>query len=77
MDLCDYLYKQKKLNGLTIRKFAELLNYSREHINQVVNGKLIPSKKLAQKIVDATNGNVTLHELYAYYAKMQKKNIAA
>lgn len=59
MELKIYLVK----NRLTIKEFCEMVNYSRNQISGVINGKLRPSKKLAKIIEKATNGEVTVEEL--------------
>lgn len=59
MKLKLYLVK----NRLTIKEFCEIINYSRNQISGVINGKLKPGRKLAKIIEQATNGEVTMEEL--------------
>lgn len=55
MNLSEYL-KENKLN---VKEFAEILDYTREHISHVINGKSKPSAKLKRQISKATKGQVT------------------
>lgn len=59
MELKLYLVK----NRLTVKEFAEKIEYSRNQISGIVNGKLRPSNRLAKLIEQATNGEVTAEEL--------------
>lgn len=59
MDLKDYLY----IKRMTINQFAELIGYSRNHISGIINGRLKPTKKLAQYIEKMTEGEVTVEDL--------------
>lgn len=49
-------------NGLTIQDFAKIINYNRDYINQVVNGRKNPSVKTAS-IIAKTLG-CELEELF-------------
>ena len=46
MNLADYL----KENKMDIKEFAQKIDYSREHISRIVNGKAKPSPKLKRAI---------------------------
>jgi plasmid maintenance system antidote protein VapI len=59
MKLKDYLY----FNELTIVDFSIMLGYSRGHISNIVNGRTIPTFKLALVIERMTNGQVKAEEL--------------
>lgn len=59
MNLREYLFH----NRLSVKKFSEILDSSRNYISQVVNERVVPSKKLARNIEKATNGQVTSKEL--------------
>lgn len=59
MDLKDYLY----LKRMTINHFSDLIGYSRNHISGVINGRIKPTKKLAQYIEKMTEGEVKAEEL--------------
>lgn len=54
-----YLFK----NRMTINKFCVLIGYSRNQISGIINGKLIPSLRLAKLIEQTTNGEVTVEQL--------------
>jgi transcriptional regulator with XRE-family HTH domain len=55
MKLIEYL----KENNMTILSFANKIDYTREHISKVANGKSIPSEKMKRQIHKATKGVVT------------------
>lgn len=59
MNLREYLF----LKRMSVTEFSKLVDHSRNYISQIVNGKHIPSKKLARAIEKATNGEVTAEEL--------------
>lgn len=59
MQLKEYL----RLNGLRIKDFAELLGYSRTHMNEVMLGRRKLPKKLSNAIERATNGQVKADEI--------------
>jgi len=48
---------------MTINKFCVLIGYSRNQISGIINGKLIPSLRLAKLIEQTTNGEVTVEQL--------------
>lgn len=55
MKLKEYL----DVNGVSIKEFAEKLDYTRTHISQLVNSKQKPSEKLKRQISKVTKGQVT------------------
>jgi hypothetical protein len=59
MDLREYLFK----NRLKVTDFAKIIGYERGYINKVVNGLMIPGRKLAESIEKATNGEVKAEDL--------------
>lgn len=59
MMLREYLFK----NNLKISEFALIIDYSRNHLNQVVIQNKKPGKKMAKAIEKATEGKVTVKEL--------------
>lgn len=59
MNLKEYLFEKR----MSITEFSKLVDHSRNYISQIVNGKYIPSKKLARAIERATHGAVTSDEL--------------
>lgn len=59
MDLREYLFRKR----ITVKDFAEKIDYSRTHMSEIVNMKRKPTKKLARAIEKATNGEVTVEEL--------------
>jgi len=60
MKLKTYLYKQGY--GFSV-KFAQKLEIHPVYLSTLASGRCRPSPDLAQKIVEATNGEVTLEEL--------------
>jgi DNA-binding transcriptional regulator YdaS (Cro superfamily) len=61
MDLSEYLFKNRKTTN--IQKLADQLKYSRTHLSQIVNGHSKPSRRLAEAIEKATNGEVKAEDL--------------
>ena len=59
MDLREYLFKKR----ITQVEFANRLEVSRGHLSQILNGTKHPSRKLAKKIEEETEGKVTAIEL--------------
>jgi transcriptional regulator with XRE-family HTH domain len=59
MNLRDYLY----LKRMSVTEFSKLVDHSRNYISMIINGKHIPSKKLAKNIERITEGQVTIEEL--------------
>lgn len=59
MDLREYLFRK----DMSITEFAKRVDMSRAYVSSIVNGRAIPSKKLAKRIVITTEGFVTLDEL--------------
>lgn len=55
MELIEYL----KENDISIQCFADKVDYTREHMSKVVNGKSKPSEKLKRQISRLTKGLVT------------------
>jgi DNA-binding transcriptional regulator YdaS (Cro superfamily) len=59
MNLREYLF----YNRISIKEFAEKIEYSRPHLSGIIHGKYRPSARLAKTIELATNGEVTVKEL--------------
>lgn len=59
MELKIYLVRNK----MSITDFSKKLRYSRDHLSRVINGTKRPSKKLAEDIEKATNGEVKAEDL--------------
>ena len=59
MTLDDFLHFER----ITIKEFAEKINYSRTHISQVLNGKQKPSWKLVKLVFNETGGQVDLNKM--------------
>lgn len=59
----DELKKYLKKNKLTIKKFAEIIEYGRGNLSAMLRGKFKPSLKTALKIEQATNGEVSVQKL--------------
>ena len=58
----DELKKYLKKNKLTIRKFAEIIEYGSGNLSAMLSGKFKPSLKTALKIEKATNGKVSINK---------------
>lgn len=59
MDLREYLFRKR----ITQVDFAKKLGVSRSHLSQIIAGTKHPSRKLAKKIEEETNGHVTALEM--------------
>jgi len=69
MDLREYLF----YNRLTIKEFAQVCDYSPEHISGYISGRFRISKKLMKRISEATGNQVTMDELISMNPKESKK----
>lgn len=69
MNLREYLFRQE----ISVKDFADQLGTDRSYISAFKTGRLIPGKRLAQDIVDLTNGQVTIEELMDPKATPKKK----
>ena len=58
------------IHRISITDFAKKINYTRNAVGYVVNERRRASKKMAQVIEQATNGEVTAKELL----ELEKKN---
>ena len=59
MNLREYLFKKR----ITQIDFAKRLGISRGHLGQILHSTKHPSRKLAKKIEEETEGKVTAAEL--------------
>ena len=59
MNFREYLFNKR----ITQIEFAKKLEISRGHLSQILHGTKHPSRKLAKKIEDETEGKVTAIEL--------------
>ena len=60
MKLKDFM----KERSLTERQFSSILGISQQHLNFIIRGKSTPSIELIRRIIEATNGKVTIGDLY-------------
>jgi len=59
LNLREYLFRKR----ITQIDFARRLGISRGHLGQILHGSKHPSRKLAKKIEEETEGKVTAIEL--------------
>jgi len=59
MDLRQYLFDKR----IKIAEFSRMLDYSRNHLNQVVLGNMPITEKLARAIERVTNGDLKKEDL--------------
>lgn len=50
--------------GMTRRDFAQRVECSENHMHLICRGERAPSRKLASRIIEATDGEVTWGDLY-------------
>lgn len=60
MKLEEYL----KNHSLTHKKFAEIIGVSQSHVTLIIGGKKNPSLALMRRIIEFTNGEVTVGDLF-------------
>lgn len=60
MNLADYLKK----HSLTHRGFGEKVGVQQSHITNILSGRKSPSLRLMRRIIEVTNGGVTVGDLY-------------
>ncbi len=60
MNLEEYLKK----HSLTHKEFGEMIDVSPSYVTRIVNGKKNPSLALMRRIIDFTNGEVTVGDLF-------------
>jgi transcriptional regulator with XRE-family HTH domain len=58
MDLDEYLFRKR----ISQTEFAHALGISRNHLGEILRGRRNPSIKLAKKIEELTNGEVSKEE---------------
>ncbi len=58
MNLDEYLFRKK----ISQTDFSKELGVSRNHFGEILRGRRTPSVKLAKKIEEFTNGEVTKEE---------------
>lgn len=59
MSLEDFVGKRK----VNVLQLAKQIGYSRVYLQQVLNGKMIPGKKLAKCLEEVSEGKITAEEL--------------
>jgi|HubBroStandDraft_2_1064218.scaffolds.fasta_scaffold85283_2 plasmid maintenance system antidote protein VapI len=59
MNIREYLDE----NGISVTDFADILEYSRTHVNLVIMGHSKPGIKMIKKIINITGGKVSAEEL--------------
>lgn len=69
MELREYLFR----NEITVTDFSKKLGYTNSYINQIVNGKAKPSRRLAKLIFQHTYGNVPIDGIYIKERGRSKK----
>jgi len=63
MTLQEYLAR----NGLSQAAFARRIGVSQQAVQRYVDGKRVPKRALAKKIVEVTGGQVTYQDLLEAY----------
>ncbi len=70
MRLGEYLKKYK----VTYKAFGNIVGVSDAHITRIVNNEKNPSPHLMKKIEEATDGEVTMQELFSQKAPTRFKD---
>ena len=63
MDLKTYL----ELKGVKIKEFADIIGVDASTVSKYINWHRKPSLDIAQRIVKATKGKVSIEDLLAYW----------
>jgi len=71
MLLTEYLQNQ----NITKSEFARRINISATHMGDICNGKKNPSLALARRIIEVTEGKVTVGDLFHPEAPTRLKEI--
>jgi transcriptional regulator with XRE-family HTH domain len=58
MQLKDWMKK----NRYNIKQFAELLDYNRDTIGKIINGKMTPTERFKKLVYKETNGEVSIDD---------------
>lgn len=61
------LRKYLRINDIKLKEMAQKLGISFSYLNSVIYGGKIPSCKLASKIYEVTEGQVTEEDLYPHH----------
>jgi len=69
MNLREYLFK----NDITSTKFSNMIGCSGAYLSRIMNGKVVPGKRLIQDIVDLTEGCVAYEEVVDPKSTPKKK----
>lgn len=59
VDLREYLFRKR----MSVVEFSQKINYSRNHVSEIMNGTKKAGRKLANIIEKETNGEVMAHEV--------------
>jgi len=59
MDIKEY----RKKHGLSVIQVSKSLEVSRQHITDIEQGRAFPSRKLAKKIIEWSNNEITCDDL--------------
>ncbi|MCB9093241.1 MAG: helix-turn-helix transcriptional regulator [Halobacteriovoraceae bacterium] len=60
MDLERYLKK----HSLTHKEFGEIIDVSQSYVTRIIGGQKNPSLALMRRIIESTNGEVTVEDLF-------------
>jgi len=71
MDLKEWLFFERR----SITEFAEMIDYSRQHLTGIISGRHSPSRKLIKRIERATNGQVTREDYKKYKVQVVEDKI--
>lgn len=76
MKLIDYLRQSNIRPYAANSRFLEKLGIGRQHLGDIAKGAKRPSPELAMRIEDATEGAVTMRELFEFYEQKQSEKPA-
>lgn len=72
MDLRTYLEEEKRRTGATFASFADKINVTAPYVHDIMKGKKLPSRKMAEKIGQESNYQVKYADMVRFYRQSNK-----
>jgi DNA transposition AAA+ family ATPase len=68
MKVDEFIGKRK----VNITQLAKQIGYDQAYLNKILNGYYKPSKKVADALTEASNGQITYDDLFEVYKERHK-----
>lgn len=72
MDLHTYLKEEKRRTGATFASFADKINVTAPYVRDLMLGKKLPTRKMAEKIERESNFQVKYANMVRFYRQANK-----